>query len=755
MRNYNTSKIQNNNRNYNLLFESKNKSALTLSEVKKQRDAFTNPVARLGTGTDNILNAGTYERSDITQDYRLLNNLYRDNWIIQNIVEIIPNDITKKWFNILSSDITTAELGKFDKLYRRTKLISSINEGLKFGRLYGGALGIIMIKGQTDDLSEPLNYDLITPESFLGLFVLDRWCGAYPSSDIVKNPEDNDFGLPEYYDITDATLNISTRVHHSKTIRFTGRELSRDEKIKELYWGASEIESLYRELIRRDTTAENIASLVFKANLSVMKIKDLDQIFAINSVQAQNMFWNTLESISTIESSMGIKLVDAESDASFLNYTFSGIKDIYEGLMLDLAGATHIPVTKLFGRSPAGMNSTGESDLQNYYDYIDTIRESKFRPIIMKLLPILCLSVLGRIPDDIDFEFEEMKSLSDTEKAQLNQQYTSSIIEAFNSNLITQDIAQKELKNISEITGIFTNITDELIKSGEGKFINDLQQMQDPMAGMMGGDMGGMPGMEGGMNENTIGIGNEQDAIGTGGAVNKEEMDEIDILLNEIKQDIINKEPKENYNIDNLPIADSKETNTTRIAEYKRLEKLQKEANKEYDEITNKIYSYSNKMDIPLNIVNIYNTIKNKYDNLTAALNKCKEEIAANGGNIELLKATGDYDKEINDITERLKKIKTAGNLLSQRSIGQRIEDKKVNNGSLQNIAMVDSYNRIQLLTIIEELIAINKKIKEWKKIQDKTNIYNTADENNENNKTGETEQILNYYNPEIGRAHV
>ncbi|MFQ8761936.1 MAG: anti-CBASS protein Acb1 family protein [Intestinimonas sp.] len=57
-------------------------------------------------------------------------------------------------------------------------------------------------------------------------------------------------------------------------------------------------------------------------------------------------------------------------------------------MCLDLSGASRIPVTKLFGRSPAGMNATGESDLRNYYDYVDTLREAKLRPILEKLLPV-------------------------------------------------------------------------------------------------------------------------------------------------------------------------------------------------------------------------------------------------------------------------------------------------------------------------------------------------------------------------------
>ena len=57
------------------------------------------------------------------------------------------------------------------------------------------------------------------------------------------------------------------------------------------------------------------------------------------------------------------------------SYSFTGLSDIYESFMMDMAGAAEIPATKLFGRSPQGFNSTGESDLRNYYDMIASLQE--------------------------------------------------------------------------------------------------------------------------------------------------------------------------------------------------------------------------------------------------------------------------------------------------------------------------------------------------------------------------------------------
>lgn len=146
------------------------------------------------------------------------------------------------------------------------------------------------------------------------------------------------------------------------------------------------------------------------------------------------------------------------------------MSDIYDKFMLDVAGAAEMPVTKLFGRAPAGMNATGESDLQNYYDSIETKQEDDLRPVLEKLLPVLCLSELGAVPDDLEFQFNPIRRPSDEEKRDLASKGTTSIVEAFNAGVIDHQTALKELRQMSEFTGQWSNITDEMIERASSEF---------------------------------------------------------------------------------------------------------------------------------------------------------------------------------------------------------------------------------------------------------------------------------------------
>ena len=139
-------------------------------------DAFSNPAARLGFGTMDLMQATSYPLTRMTQNYELLTSLYRDNWIVQNIVATIPNDIVRKWYEI-KGGIAPEWIDRMTKLERRTQVRRKILLGMYWGRLYGGAVGVMLIKGQ-NDLSQPLDLDTVMPDSFLGLQILDRWSGV-------------------------------------------------------------------------------------------------------------------------------------------------------------------------------------------------------------------------------------------------------------------------------------------------------------------------------------------------------------------------------------------------------------------------------------------------------------------------------------------------------------------------------------------------------------------------------------------------
>jgi len=428
-------------------------------------DTFSNVLARLGHGTPNLLEGTEYPMTRLTQNYQLMNSLYRSHWIIRRVIDTIPEDMTRNWITI-TTQLPPDMVRRLDKLWRTRRVKAKILQGLKWGRLYGGAVSLMMIDGHQDVLDQPLDFDMIMPGSFKGLMILDRWSGVYPGDELVDDIDDPEFGLPKYYQVT--TDDAQTmHVHHSRILRFPGRELPYWERIAEQYWGASEVEVVFDELKKRDNTSWNIAQLIFLANLRVQKTSDWGELLATGDPKIQADIYNTLQAQNWLMSNMGMHIIGKDDEFQTHQYNFGGLNEIYESFMLDMAGASQIPVTKLFGRSPAGLNATGESDMQNYYETVQQGQETSLAPVLDKLLPVMCMSEFGAIPDDLDYKFDPIRTPNDKEVAELVDKKTTSIINVYQAGIISQKTSLKELKQMSETTGMFTNISDEDIDNAD------------------------------------------------------------------------------------------------------------------------------------------------------------------------------------------------------------------------------------------------------------------------------------------------
>ena len=241
-------------------------------------------------------------------------------------------------------------------------------------------------------------------------------------------------------------------------------------------------EPLYQDVVKHDNASANMAALTFRANVDTMEVQNLDQLFSMSSGEAQRRFWNTMQAQSVMKSNFGYQLVNKGDQIKNTQYTFTGLSDVHESMCLSLSGASRIPMTKLFGRSPAGMNATGESDLQNYYDYVDTLRQSKLSPRLRRLLPVLCMSAIGTIPADLDISFPPLWTPTAREVAEIARDKAETIIHVFQSGLIQADTAQRELKKLSDETGLFDSITDEEIAASAGRTYQDVTALRDPLA---------------------------------------------------------------------------------------------------------------------------------------------------------------------------------------------------------------------------------------------------------------------------------
>jgi len=474
--------------------EKPNNTAIAVQDrTMSAMDGYINSLAYLGEASP-LNRANDYERHSISNDFNTLTVLYRENWLAARIIDTPSEDMTRAWYS-LSSEIDQERLDELAKLEARHNVKQEITDAIRWARLYGGAAAVMVIAGQEDMLEEPLDYDMLQPGCFRGLIVVDRVRGIFPSLELEENMDDPEYGCPMWYEVT---LNEESgdilRIHHSRMLIFKGRRLPIDEEINADHWGASEMEHIYEELQKRNSSSANIAQLIFQANVAAIKLSDYGEVLGMGSQQQRAAMFKAIQEMNRIRTSFGITLLGREDDYEQHPYSFAGVAEVYETFMMDMAGAAEIPATKLFGRAPQGMNSTGESDMKNYYDMIGQLQERDLKPALEKLLPVMSMSLWGEVPEDLEIVFEPLGSTTPAERAEIMGQFANPIIQAFSAGLISQKTALQELRETGKPINAWTNITDEDIENADEE-VEQGEEMQDPM-GMMGPGMnepGGMP----------------------------------------------------------------------------------------------------------------------------------------------------------------------------------------------------------------------------------------------------------------------
>lgn len=427
-------------------------------------DGYVNPRTRTGLGQDNGLSAGKYAFQFITRNRVQLEAAYRGSWIIGNAVDSVAEDMTRAGIEV-TGGLEPHDVSRLYGGMSRLGVWQALADTIKWSRLYGGALAVMMIKGQ--DPSTALRPETVRKGDFLGLYAIDRWIVTPDYADTI-----DDFGpalgQPKYYRvIPDADAFKGQVVHHSRVIRLDGVRLPMYQRQYENGWGMSIVERIMDVLMAFDSATLGAAQLVYKAHLRVMKVKGYKTVMGGLDERAKRGVMAQIDNIRAFQSNEGMSVIDSEDEFQALTYTFSGLNDVLMQFAQQIAGAIQIPMTRLLGQSPAGF-STGESDLRQYYDGVAQKQENLLRRGVHLLLEVMCYSELDKPPpEDFDFRFASLWGLSDKEKAEIMTARTTAAVGAFDAGLVDRATALSELRSGSEIDGMWHSITEESIRSAE------------------------------------------------------------------------------------------------------------------------------------------------------------------------------------------------------------------------------------------------------------------------------------------------
>lgn len=426
-------------------------------------DSFVNFAQKMGVGADNPTTTASYGFNPITRIRTVLEWVHRGSWLGGVAVDLVADDMTREGVQI-TGPLKPDAIQKINTSSVKLGLWRSINAAYKWARLYGGAIAVMCIEGQ--DNATPLREEAVGKDQFKGLLVLDRWMVEASTNELIDTPGP-EMGLPKFYYVrSDAPGLRSQKIHYSRCLRLIGIEMPYWQAVMEQMWGISVLERLWDRMTAFDSATAGIAQLIYKAWIRTYKIEGLRNIVAAGGAPLKGLLAQ-IDLMRRTQSAEGITLMDLKDEMEAMQTVpFSGLSDAAMQLGQQLSGALQIPLVRLFGQSPTGLNSTGESDLRMYYDNIAKEQNKSIVPITT-IHRVLARSLGIALPEDFGIKFKPLWQLSSKEKAEVAEITGRAVEGAEGAGLISQQTAMRELKQSSEITGIFSNLTDEDINAAE------------------------------------------------------------------------------------------------------------------------------------------------------------------------------------------------------------------------------------------------------------------------------------------------
>lgn len=311
-------------------------------------------------------------------DYYSLQTLW-GNRLAQRVSSLPAEAAVKNGFKI-EGDEDNLIIQHLDTIGAEEKLIEALTWARHFGRSC-----IFMIMDDGGEEMDPVNWDRL--QNIKSLEVYDKQCIIEDFSGYLINddPSDTQFGKPEWYQITPPLSGRTLYIHHSRLLIFDGDFLPTHERIARGGGGMSCLEGIVKAIRRSDTAHSTALNALERVSISLTKLKNLGEI--LSTTGGDEKIQKRLDLLDMAKNILNTMALSTDDEYQVFNVPMTGIPELLDSFGQYVSALSGIPFTVLFGRAPAGLNSTGDGDLENYYnDVCGKVQRKMLKPKLEQLI---------------------------------------------------------------------------------------------------------------------------------------------------------------------------------------------------------------------------------------------------------------------------------------------------------------------------------------------------------------------------------
>jgi phage-related protein (TIGR01555 family) len=238
------------------------------------------------------------------------------------------------------------------------------------------------------------------------------------------------------------------------------------------------IEVVRQAIIHANAGAANAAAMMEEAKVDIIKIPELMSMLQTSDGDKRVM--DRFALANTLKGITNTLLLGGDEDFERKQMSFSGLPELIETHLQIASAAADIPMTRLMGQSPAGMNATGESDVRNYYDKLRSHQTTDLSEDLEPLDDIIVRHVTGSRDPKIVYEWNPLWQLSPSEVSAIAQQKAAAVTSYVAANLWAPEELRPAISDMIIADGFLPTLDQHLM--GEADFTALLEEQAELQA---------------------------------------------------------------------------------------------------------------------------------------------------------------------------------------------------------------------------------------------------------------------------------
>lgn len=339
------------------------------------------------------------------------------------VTETIASEMTREWIEV---KVASGDEAKEDKKKIIEDRLDNLDVQHAFRKVaeYDGFFGrghLYLDTGMTDDPDELLT-DLGDGRNMLSKLKI----GPTKNQKLIRvQPVEATWAYPTFYESVDPLKRdwyapvtwyvMSREIHRSRFMTFVGRQVPDILKPAYAFGGLAMSQMLKPYVDNWIRTRQSVSDLIQNFSHNVLKT-NMDASTGVGGDQVLGR----VQLFNQIKNNMGTMVLDKDTE-DFTNVAAPvGTLDHLQAQSQEhMAAISRIPLVKLLGIQPAGLNASSEGELIAFEDWIASFQEVLFRDPLTTIIDMIQLTEFGEVDDDITFDFKPLRQLKPIELAQL------------------------------------------------------------------------------------------------------------------------------------------------------------------------------------------------------------------------------------------------------------------------------------------------------------------------------------------------